>query len=420
MKTRETLQEAYTALGEERFRRCNVYYRTTSYPGSWLIEFWYYYPFDEGNPHAHFHDSEHMFIEVDKLGGTVRNVFASDHDSFVPNNLYSTLIPGAHPVDLPLYATVEFGKHAMAPDLNRDGRFTRGVDDNLHLEPYAVWGLRDRTSKFHFLMEPYHSSLSEPRYPEDRFALQDAAAIFPGIDVPADHQVCRLRPFPKDDPPCPHCDVATPEAAATHLVDHPDAIEPENIYKPYVVPWREVRVGTDVFDWLGDRRAISLSYVGDVRHMTGGLLRVPLRVGLDYMWNPFPQPVEIPGPLRLARASSSEFVGAHVERLVTASQGFYFGATTKWSDINVSPSGGASSPLDHRWQYGGVAYRTGYIVELPSAHHGSLVNQVGVVLQGPPYPVLFEWRISLGFLRKRGRTEFGARRDDRNPYGTSP
>ncbi len=36
------------------------------------------------------HDSRHIFVEVDNLGGTVRNFLASDHDSFVPNNLYST------------------------------------------------------------------------------------------------------------------------------------------------------------------------------------------------------------------------------------------------------------------------------------------------------------------------------------------
>ena len=404
-------EKAYASLGDRRWASCGAYVRTLSYPGTWLEEYWYYYPFDEGHPHAHFHDSEHMFIEIDKLGGTVRNVFASDHDSFVPNNLYSTLAPGARPVALPLYALVESGKHAMAPDLNHDGRFTRGVDDNLHLESYSFWGLRDRTSGFHFLMEPYRSSMSEPRYRQDRFALQDETAFFPAADVLPEHQVCRLRAFPEDDPSCPDCGVATAEAAAAHLVEHRDAREPENIYKPYVVPWREVRVGMDLYDWLGDRRAFAFSYVGDLRHLTAGLVRVPLRLGLDSMWNPFPQPVELPGPLRVARASSSVFAGAHLERLVTSTQGFYAGATVKWSDI-VPPA----PSLVHHWVYGGVAYRAGYILELPSPHWGSLVNQVGVVLQEPPYPVLFEWRISWAFLRQRGRTSFGARPSDRNPY----
>jgi len=30
--------------------------------------------------------------------------------------------------------------------------------------------------------------------------------------------------------------------------------------------------------------------------------------------------------------------------------------------------------------------------------------------------MLFEWRVSVGFLRRRGRHDFGARRGDRNPY----
>ncbi len=75
--TREAYQEAYDSLGKERWRRCKVYFRATSYPGSWLLEYWYYYPFDEGRPHRHIHDSEHVFIEVDKLGGAVRSFLAS-------------------------------------------------------------------------------------------------------------------------------------------------------------------------------------------------------------------------------------------------------------------------------------------------------------------------------------------------------
>ena len=106
--TREAYQAAYDTLGAERFQRCKVYYRVSSYPGSWLLEYWYYYPFDEGKPHPHIHDSEHIFVEVDKLGGAVRSVLANAHDSLAPNNLYSTFLRGAQPVALPLFAFVEF------------------------------------------------------------------------------------------------------------------------------------------------------------------------------------------------------------------------------------------------------------------------------------------------------------------------
>jgi len=416
--SREDYQAAYASLGDRRWSHCTSYVRTLSYPGTWLIEYWFYYPFDEGKPHPHIHDSEHMFVEVDKLGGTVRNVFASDHDSFVPNNLYSTLVKDSPPVALPLFAMAEFAKHAMAPDLNHDGHFTRGVDDNLHLEPYSFWGVRDRSKKAHVLMEPYRASMSVPRNRDGRFALADAAALFPDLDVPAEHQVCSLQPFP-DDPPCSNCDIATAAAGAAHLVNHPDASVPEHIYKPYVVPWREVRLGVGIYDWSEGRAELSMAFVGDFRHMTGGLLPVPARLALEYGWKPIGKAVvtHLDGKDQYLFSRSTMYAGARLERLVTNTQGFYFGATAKWVDISTRVVNGVASPSDLHWQYGGVSYHVGYVLELPSAHKGNFTNHVGVVIRNAPlYPILFEWRVSFGILRQRGRHDFGARLGDRSPY----
>jgi hypothetical protein len=416
--TRKTYEKAYASLGERRWSRCTVYVRTLSYPGTWLIEYWYYYPFDEGKPHAHIHDSEHLFVEVDKLGGTVRNVFASDHDALAPNNLYSVLVKHAPPVALPLYANVELGKHAMAPDLNHDGRFTRGVDDNLHPESYAVWGLRDRGKKIGDIMEPYRAEMSIPRRPEDCFALSDAGDLFPGFDARTGHLVCRLEPLP-DSPPCDHCEGATPEAAVAHLVDHPDARVPENIYKPYVLPWREVRLGVGIYDWSGGRGQLSVAFVGDFRHMTGGLLPLPARLGLEYSWTPMHQyvPVHLSGQDQMLFSKSTMFAGLRLERLVTHTQGLYFALTPEWVDISTRVIKGVPAPADLHWQYDGVSYHAGYLIELPSAHWGNFTNHIGVVIRSSPvYPVLFEWRVSFGFWRQRGRHVFGARPGDRNPY----
>jgi len=416
--TRQAYEEAYAALGEQRWTHCTAYTRTLSYPGTWLMEYWYYYPFDEGRPHAHVHDSEHMFIEVDKLGGTVRDVFASDHDALAPNNLYSVLVKDAPPVALPLYATVELGKHAMAPDLNRDGRFTRGVDDNLHRESYAVWGLRDSGKRFGDLMEPYRERMSLPRSEEDHFALSDAAELFPDFEAGVGHQACHLEPL-LEDPPCKDCAVATPEAAMTHLVDHPDAQVPENIYKPYVLPWREVRFGVGIHDWSGGRAQLSVALVGDFRHMTGGLLPAPARLGLEYSWSPLGQgvPVRLGGHEQYVHSRSTMFAGLRLERFVTHTQGLYFGATPEWVDISLRAINGIVSPADLHWQYNGVSYHAGYVLELPSAHWGNLTNHIGVVIRSAPtQPVLFEWRVSMGFVRRRGRHNFGARLGDRNPY----
>ena len=415
----EDYRTAYSSMGNRRWLRCTMYARTLSYPGTWLIEYWFYYPFDEGKAHPHIHDSEHLFVEVDKLGGTVRNVFASDHDSFVPNNMYSTLVKNAPPVSLPLFATAELGKHAMAPDMDHDGRFTRGVDDNMHTESYAFWGLRDHSSTFNFMMEPYMKSMSVPHNRDGRFALADAEILFPGLDVPADHLVCGLQPFP-DDPPCTKCGITTAEAATTYLVDHPDARVPESIYKPFVLPWHEVRFGVGLFDWTDGRGELSLAYVGDFRHMTGGLLRIPARLGLEYGWRPYGREVAIPigGERQFVYSTSTMYTGVRVERLITNTQGLYFAATPKFSDISVRAVNGAIAPSALHWAYAGVSYHFGYVLELPSAHKGNLVHHIGALIGSVPgFPVLLEWRVSIGFLRTRGRDEFGARLGDRDPYG---
>ncbi len=419
----EDYRTAYASMGNRRWSRCTIYVRTISYPGTWLIEYWFYYPFDEGKAHPHIHDSEHLFIEVDKLGGTVRNVFASDHDSFAPNNLYSTLVKKSPPVTLPLYATAELGKHAMAPDMDHDGRFTPGVDDNLHLEPYSFWGLRDRSTKFHFMMEPYLKSMSLPRTRDGRFALADAELLFPGLsDVPADHLVCALQPFP-NDPPCPNCGVTTAEAAATYLADHPDARFPEGIYKPFVVPWHEVRIGIGIFDWSEGRGQVSLAYVGDFRHMTGGLLPIPARLALEYGWVPYGRNmgVTLGGEKQFAYSKSTMFPGVRVERLITNTQGLYFAVTPIIADISERFISGAITPSPLHWAYGGLSYHFGYVLELPSAHKGNMTHQVGALIGSVPgFPVLLEWRVSFGFLRTRGRDNFGARLGDRDPYGPDP
>ena len=414
----EDYRTAYASMGDKRWSRCTIYVRTISFPGTWLIEYWFYYPFDEGKAHPHIHDSEHFFVEVDKLGGTVRNVFASDHDSFVPNNIYSTLVKNAPPVALPLFATAELGKHAMAPDMDHDGRFTRGVDDNLHIEPYSFWGLRDRSTKFHFMMEPYLKSMSLPHTREGRFALADAEVYFPGLDVPANHMVCALQPFP-NELKCTNCGITSAEAATAFLVDHPDARVPEGIYKPFVVPWREIRVGIGIFDWSENRGEISLAYVGDFRHMTGGLLPIPARLGLEYGWLPYGRPVSgiLGGQKQFIYSNSTMYAGARVERLITNTQGLYFAVTTKFPDISLQSVSGVISPAPLHWSYGGVSYHFGYVLELPSAHKGNLTHHIGALIDSVPgFPVLLEWRVSFGFLRTRGRDKFGARLGDRNPY----
>src|SRR6266542_12402 len=123
---------------------CSIYTRVDSAEGSWVIQYWLYYPFDRGFG-SHLHDSEHIFVEVDQLDGAVRRVAGAGHGPWAPNSVYHTYSEDAPRIQLPLHALVELGKHATAPDINRDGFFTPGVDSNVYWDAAKVWGVRDNT-----------------------------------------------------------------------------------------------------------------------------------------------------------------------------------------------------------------------------------------------------------------------------------
>jgi hypothetical protein len=99
--------EAYRYVGKEQLG-CNIYWRVRYFPGSWLLEYWLYYPFDVGQGH-HFHDAEHIFVEVDKLGGTIRQVIGAAHGAYASNNVYKAdrlTVPGAwKPASMPCRRT---------------------------------------------------------------------------------------------------------------------------------------------------------------------------------------------------------------------------------------------------------------------------------------------------------------------------
>jgi hypothetical protein len=106
----------------------------------------------------------------------------------------------------------------------------------------------------------------------------------------------------------------------------------------------------------------------------------------------------------------------HLERLLSNAQGFQFAASPKLVDISEKFVNGVALASDPYWQYGGVSYHVGYLLELPCAHKGNFTNQVGVVIRDAPQaPILFEWRVSFGVLWQRGRHDFDARLGDRNP-----
>jgi hypothetical protein len=422
--TREEFQAAYDTLGAQRISHCNIYYRSMSYPGSWLLEYWYYYPFDEGKPHRHVHDSEHVFIEVDKLGGAVRSYIASDHGSFAANNGYSTFLPGAQPISLPLFAMVELDKHSMAPDINRDAEFTRGVDENLHPENYGTWGVRDVATQPQHLMKPYRPSMTLARKPEDRLFLREAPQYFPELQVSKGHDACGLislspeasGPDEKPSPgaaaaaggvSCKDCVTATAQTAMHYLLKHPDAQHPTAIYKPWVLPYREVRLGMAVFDHNGNHNQLYGAYVFDLRHLSRGALPIPGRIAFEGMWSPASRPgtLTAAGHTRTGTISSEMYAGVRYESFYSHTQGYYFGVTPQLRRFTTNTLDGVTVPPSTEWQYNGVWYRVGYMFVLPSRIHGNMTHHVGVMFNGSL--VRFEWRISFGMLRQRGRNHFG-------------
>ena len=160
------LRTVYRRYREQRpTEPASVYVKTRSESGSWLHEYWFYYPFDEGGLDEHLHDSEHLFVEVDKLGGIVRRVVGAGHGMWAPNSEYGTFTPSAAEVRLPLHALVEQGKHATAPDIDWDGRFTHGIDDNLYREIGKVWGGRDATGNTDSAFRAFEAGMTAGRDP---------------------------------------------------------------------------------------------------------------------------------------------------------------------------------------------------------------------------------------------------------------
>lgn len=73
---------------------------------------------------------------------TIRSVVTSAHSGVVPANRYD--VERGDTLDLPVHVLVELGSHAMAPDINRDGRFSPELDSSQRTK--MIWGIRDRGS----------------------------------------------------------------------------------------------------------------------------------------------------------------------------------------------------------------------------------------------------------------------------------
>ena len=131
-----------------------------------VVEYWCYYVYNEFTVRGtwlpyrvrdnHPHDLERLYLVLtpteaagasDDAPGEawarrafrIRRVVANAHDGSIPPNQYD--VSDDDMLTPPLTVLVERGSHAMAPDVDHDGRFTPGVDSTAALK--LQWGIRD-------------------------------------------------------------------------------------------------------------------------------------------------------------------------------------------------------------------------------------------------------------------------------------
>ena len=371
-----------------RKERCTIYYRTRSTAGSWVIEYWMYYPFDVGGLGAHLHDPEHFFVEVDKLGGTVRKPIGAAHGYFAPNNIYTADLRGAVAVNLPIFAMVEQYKHATAPDIDRDRVFTPGIDENEYKERAKVWGVRDVIGTNNNQLMSFDRTMSADRKPEDFLAPLAVTSRYPHATDLAAVACCRLLPLPQAPADVKPCDEPTTECARNSVVSHPDFLDPYKILKDWVFPHSFLRLTHG----LGLRRglhSLGVSWTSDLDRMPGlsRLMPLPGRFGAEvFGWRQDISQTAIEFDRSSCVAECKrEFgvgVGVRYDQFLSNMFGIY-SAIRIWSP-----------PVSDVW----ITF--GPMVEIPLGNSSNLNFQVGLAFRPYDSP-RFEMRTSIGLWKPR-------------------
>jgi len=81
----------------------------------------------------------------------IHRIVANAHDGSIPPNQYTT--HAGESLAVPITVLVERGSHAMAPDIDNDGRFTPGIDSTAILK--LQWGIRDSGSTWGWYRDSY-------------------------------------------------------------------------------------------------------------------------------------------------------------------------------------------------------------------------------------------------------------------------
>ena len=161
--TPEQRREQYLALNlREKARLATVYYRVNRLPTAIVIEYWFYYIWNDYSARpglvpfwfngSHPNDLEHLHIVLepdpevpassDAFQATsvrLATIYVSAHDGVAPANRYYS---NGETHDGETHLIVELGSHAAGTDANRDGVFTPGDDGESGYK--ILWGIRDR------------------------------------------------------------------------------------------------------------------------------------------------------------------------------------------------------------------------------------------------------------------------------------
>jgi hypothetical protein len=389
----ETLYDRYLRPDREaRLDRCTFYVRTISTKGSWAIEYWLYYPFDVGGLVSHPHDPEHIFVEVDKLGSAPRRVIGAGHGYLAGNNIYRADKTGAPALRLPLFAIVELGKHATAPDVDRDGQFTPGVDENEYRERAKIWGVRDVIGSINNELIAYDKTMSTARRPQDSVALASAPAVFAGEPDLFAHASCRLERLPPEGRArgraglrpsdwilLPPCDDLTTDCAKLHVTSHPDFLDFRTVLKEWAFPGSFFRTTYGVGP-RRDMRTIGLGYAIDLAR-----LRVPLpgRLGIDaFYWHQNLTDSDLESCLSDCKRRDGAGWGLRYEQFLSNLFGIYT-ATRVYTP-----------PLRDLW----VTF--GPFIEVPIGRESNVSVEGGLAFRPSASP-RFELRVSVGLWKPK-------------------
>ena len=159
----EQRREQYLALNlQEKADLAKVYYRVNRLPTSTVIEYWFYYvwndysarpglfPFWFNGSHPNDLEHVHVVLEPDTArpestvglqpsGVRMKTMYVSAHQGVAPANRFH---PNGESHDDRTHLLVELGSHAGAADANRDGMFTPSRDGESGYK--ILWGIRDK------------------------------------------------------------------------------------------------------------------------------------------------------------------------------------------------------------------------------------------------------------------------------------